>query len=58
MDALSKLGEDSPLVAEVLEERDQLREKLGALQEEQVTVVVEVMVMMVKVMLVVMVMTS
>ena len=35
VDALLRLGEQSPLVAEVLTERDQIKDKLGALQDEQ-----------------------
>ena len=36
MEALARIGESSPLVAELLGERDQLRDKIASLQEEQV----------------------
>ena len=35
IEALARMGEESPLVAELVTERDQLKDKLAGLQEEQ-----------------------
>lgn len=35
IEALARMGEESPLVAELMNERDQLKDKLAGLQEEQ-----------------------
>lgn len=41
VEAMARLGEASPLVAEMLEERDGLRDKLAALQDEQAEMVAD-----------------